>query len=267
MNDTLKEMNNLDFSFTETYFHISPNKPLSPIMQISAEDFLDHEKVQDILSAYGEITEATDNILPASFIGMTFCNLCIAQLIFAAQSQQWLDLSLSNLTFYIESSEANHYLGYTINDIQWTHIPENNQEVFLLQYWTSFIEQQIRPAIESISHTASVRPVLIWNQLGGQLSRMKEIFFAENIPQEVTSRFNLAYLMMTELLSPEIFHLKRNPFKHAPRYVENPYNPEEKWMLRSSCCKWDHRKNGEKCYVCPCLTQTQRNDMKKTYTE
>lgn len=103
---------------------------------------------------------------------------------------------------------------------------------------------------------------MIWQQFGALLANVKD-YVHEHIPvPAMVDSFDLGYRTISEQVPAEAFGLRRNPFVHTPRYVDNPYEPGGQMMMKSSCCMYDKRENGVKCYSCPMLTPDERERMR-----
>jgi hypothetical protein len=76
---------------------------------------------------------------------MSFFNLCITNLIFAAQYNRYLDLSLHKLTYQLEYHNDHAHLGSKINELRLTDVPldEHERYSFLEQAFGSFFKDEI----------------------------------------------------------------------------------------------------------------------------
>jgi len=71
----------IDFSWIRGFFRISPEGAEEPMLELPGTDLLDGSKLLPALEAAGRIVRATGLELPASFAGLTLCNLCAVSLI------------------------------------------------------------------------------------------------------------------------------------------------------------------------------------------
>lgn len=255
------EQHGMDFSLVEMYFHISPEGMEEAVFQLPAAEFRNKEAMQIALAAGGQMVQATGNELAASFIGTSLCNACSVMLLMAAQYNRLLDLSMNNLTLQVELHDDHAHLGYKIESLRWQDLPQEEPawSGFLLARMTDYITNEVVPAVEAIAEHAGVKNAMIWSQYAYQLAFVRD-FVQENEPrQEVLARFLRGYELVTEGIPAEAFNRKRNPFlMTSPRFVDNPWEPEKPIMLRSSCCMYNCRVGGEKCYNCPKMTHDER---------
>ncbi|WP_028610750.1 hypothetical protein [Paenibacillus harenae] len=255
----------IDFTIIDTFFHISPKGVAAPVFEMAAPDFLHTEQAYAALVKGGEMVQATDTRLAASFVGMSFFNLCVTKLIIAAQYNRLLELPLNKLTFQLELHGDHAHLGYKINELRWTNLPVNGQarNQLLLQDLTAYFQAELNSAIESVADSAGVKSAMIWNQFGGQIHLIRDYFQLYEKRQSVLDQFDLDFNLLMEL-SPDVFNRKKNPFIHKPRYIDNPWSPPDgQTILRSSCCMYDCRVDGQKCYNCPGMLPEEREERRK----
>lgn len=251
-----------DFSVVKMYFHVSPEGAQQPIYELPASRLLEDEPLNELLSFTGRQVHAASLALPASFVGTSLCKLALIQLLFAAQYNRLIDLSLDNLVYQVEPHDDHAHLGYKIVQVRSAVIPSGEREAFLKSHWERFFAQSITPAIEKMADASGLKPDAIWQQFGGQLTYVKEFLAANEAYRPLVEQFAADGRQLAEL-APDLFRRRRNPFQHKPRYVENPLNPQEHWLMQSSCCMYDQREHGVKCYTCPRMTPAEREARKQ----
>ncbi|CAM3884245.1 (2Fe-2S)-binding protein [Cohnella lubricantis] len=254
-----------DFSLAKYYFHISPEGVDHLIAEMPAAELLGGSRLKDMIQSMGEMVQAFDMTLPASFFGTSLCHLCLVKLQFLAQYNVILDLSLERLTFQVdyEESHGHPHLGFRINEVATREIPSENGDAAVREDWEAYARDVVTPAVEAVAQTAGMKPEMIWPQFGGLAAMMQDFVQQSKASAETNERFEHHLQLLTESISPEAFHQKRSPFKCKVRYVENFYEPGEKWVMRSACCLYDRREGGEKCYICPRRTDQEREEMKE----
>mgnify|MGYP002398736794 CR=1 FL=1 len=254
-----------DFTIVKMYYHISPEGADHPIYEIPATGFFDPAILQEALLRSGETVQAISNALPASFIGTTLCKVSIVQLLFVSMYNQLMDMYPDNLNYQVEMHDDHAHIGYRIKEVRSVPVPiePEARKAFLLQHWEEYFTNFITPAIEVIAAAGDLKPDAIWQQFSGHL-KITQDFLADymNMPP-LTEQFLADGKLLAEFLDPALFNRRRNPYYLVnPRYVENPLKPEEKWLMHSSCCMYDRRENGTKCYTCPRMTHDEREARK-----
>ncbi|WP_173275099.1 (2Fe-2S)-binding protein [Paenibacillus sp. NEAU-GSW1] len=251
-----------DFTIVKMYYHVSPEGADHPIYEVAADELFNSAMLQEALRMGGATVQATSLALPASFVGTSLCKLTLIQLLFASQVDRLIDLSPDNLIFQVELHDDHAHLGYKIKELRSVPLPADGEEhrrAFLLNHWREYFSSFITPAVEALAEAAELKPDAIWQQFGGQLTYLKDFLTSYLGEGAILDKFIRDSGQLIELLEPELFRRRRNPYQHLnPRYVENPLNPDEKWLMQSSCCLYDRRENGSKCYTCPRLTAEER---------
>ncbi|UVI30794.1 hypothetical protein [Paenibacillus spongiae] len=251
----------MDLSLLESFCSMSASGAANPAYSIPAADLLLPERMEQTLIRSNELLKATSPELPASFMGLSIYNLGAAVQLVLAQHNRLLDLSLSNLTFQIVPY-GNYALAHShIHEIRWTDVPDLNEqrEAFLKRELTALYKTVIGPLIRTAAQCAGVMPSLMWNQFGSRTLSMREYLLQRDTRPIVRERFDHDYKVLTELDGPDVFERRRNPYVHRPRYAASPYEPGKEVLIRSSCCMYYCRVDGEYCYTCPKLTAEQRN--------
>ncbi|WP_138495123.1 (2Fe-2S)-binding protein [Paenibacillus pinistramenti] len=246
-----------DFTFAKMYYHVSPEGAGQPLYEQPAVRMFEDQPLREMLSSYGQQVQALSLELPASFVGTSLCRLTLIQLLFAAQYDRLIDLQPDNLVYQVEKPGDYAYFGYKIKEVRSDEIPAGERSSYLARHWERYFGMFITPAIEKIAGAAGLKPDAIWQQFGGQLNFVIDFLAANEPRQEVVERFMQDSRQLKEM-APELFRRRRNPYHHPPRYVESPLNPGEKWLIQSSCCMYDRRAGGSRCYTCPQLTPAER---------
>jgi ferric iron reductase protein FhuF len=254
----------MDFSMAEAYFHISPKGFARPVFSVCASELLQPETLNEALRQSADLLRALNHLLPASFLGLSFFNLCATLQLFLSRYNRLLDLSLGNLVFQLDTHDNHVRGGFRIVETRWLELPEEREQrkAALVVRLAAFYQTTINPVVDAIAARAGVKPDLIWNQFGARMAYVRD-FVCEHEPLEaVRYRFEEDYALLAHDLAPDVFNRRRNPFAHTPRYLDSPYESGKKIIMRSSCCMYDCRIGGEKCYNCPRLTEREREEMR-----
>lgn len=255
----------LDFSLIKTYYHISPEGAEQPLFELPAAMLAKPEHAIRALEETGKLWRAIGMELPVSFTGITFFNLGLMNLWFGAQSNQFLRLPLSSLTFQLEWHNDHAHCGYKIHELDCIPIPVESEarRAALIEAWTEYIQETAIPAINAIAQAGAVRPDLIWNQFGAGIHSIRATIRKELSNPVLSDRIDADFEVI-ESLPAEVFKRKRNPYVHKPRYIDNPWSPPDgQYIIRSSCCMYDKRENGSKCYNCPRMLPQDRETLKQ----
>lgn len=87
------------------------------MLLVPSTDLLEAETIRGLLEVGRVQYKATSMELPASFLGLSLFSLCGALHYVAATYNQWLDLTLDNLNFFLESHHDHVHAGYQVKDV------------------------------------------------------------------------------------------------------------------------------------------------------
>ncbi len=238
---------NIDFSFITSHCLISPHDVEPLVLELQAEHLTNECMVASLLDQLKELYEADDYLLPASVVGMSLFNLIAAQTIVQSKYNQQMDMNLRNVRLQVKMFGNFPVLYVKINDCTLQPVsPINN------------VVQQLEKPISIIAKTAGVKPSLIYNQFGGRVAQITEAFLQHEKNENVKATY---YSLLNQLKNDDDY--EKNPFQYEPKFLDSPYNPGQKMMMRSSCCMFYRKKDSKKCYNCPTLSQQARMKMKE----
>ncbi|AZN41871.1 IucA/IucC family C-terminal-domain containing protein [Paenibacillus albus] len=253
----------IDFKALEAfYIQLSPEGSESPSFIMPAADFLDPNATREALLFSGHIYKSIGFELAASLIGTTLFRLCAGTMVIMARNGVVPDLSLDNLELQIDDLGQFAGFGFRIREVITTALPDDpeSRESSVREALKQLFEHTIRPAVQGIAAAAGVKPGIIWNQAGSLMISFSNSLASKESDPEALARFKVYQSVLTEQLSGELFGSRRNPFAHNPRYIDSPYQAGGRLIVRSGCCMFYCRENGEKCYNCPKLTDEQREE-------
>ena len=240
-------MTNIDFSFIASHCLLSPNEVEGIVLEEQAEHLTCENKVAYLLHNLKELYEADDYLLPASAIGMSLFNLIAAQMIIQSTYNQQLDMNLGNIDLQVKL--FGHFPVLYVKIKNCTLQPSSPIKNLV---------HDLDEPISIIAKAAGVKPSLIYNQFGGRAAQIAQAFLQHEKNENVQATFNS---LLNQLKNDDYY--EKNPFHYEPKFIDNPYNPGTKMMIRSSCCMFYRKKGGKKCYNCPTLSQQARNKMKE----
>ncbi|QJC53630.1 (2Fe-2S)-binding protein [Paenibacillus albicereus] len=259
-----QEAASFDFGIIKMFYHISPEGADEPLFEMDADRFFDAETLGKALDLGGSTVQATSRALPASFVGTTLGKLLLTQVYLYGMYGSVIDLSPERLTFQIEAHDDHAHLGFRIKELLAETVPTEGAARQLAEAWTAHVRAFLRPAVEAAAEAAAMKPAAIWQQYGAMAEYMKEYAATLALPEPVQERLSFAFRVLAEDIPAEAFGTRRNPYQHNPRYCDNPYpTGGDKLMMQSSCCLYDQREGGVKCYTCPMLTPEQRAERRE----
>lgn len=250
-----------DISLAKKFFHITPDGAEQPIYELPARDLLQPETMTDLLQRGRSMLNGYGLDIAVSFLGLAFFGIPAAVHTFMFQYNSILDLSLDNVTAQLEAHDDHPHLILKINEVRWRELPATGKEEAIIGELTALFRHTVNPIVETAAACAGFKPDIIWNQFGSRMISVSD-FVAKHLPTELAKQQYRQHMEILTRLTPDVFNRRKNPYVHNARYIESAYNPEEKVIIRSSCCMWYRRENGVKCYTCPLLNDAQREETK-----
>jgi ferric iron reductase protein FhuF len=226
-----------------------------------ARQLLQPETMAELLELGRKSLKGLGLDIAVSFFGLAFFGVPAAVHTFMFQYNHILDLSLDNLTIQLEDHGDHAHLNLIINEVRWRELPAVNKEEAIVAEISELFRHTVTPMIEAAASCAGLKPDLVWNQFGSRMISVSD-FVLNQLPTEPMKMGYRQHLNVLANLSPELFNRRKNPYVHTPRPIESAYKPGEQVLIRSSCCMWYRRENGVKCYTCPNLNETQREQLK-----
>ncbi|MDR6552573.1 (2Fe-2S)-binding protein [Paenibacillus qinlingensis] len=252
---------NVDFTLVEQYFHISPKGMEEPLLHIPARQLLDGPTMLGVLEKGQALLRGKGLDISASYLGLSLFNLVATSQLFLSQYNQWLVFDLDNIAFEVENHGDHAHIGYKIINLQWKEAPTEDRDLFIELEMRRVFAELISPVIAVIAEQAKVNQAMIWNQFAARMTFVRD-YVLENDPRpNVREQFSADYEVVTKQLTPDVFGRKVNPFVHEPKYIDSPYQEGKKVIMRSSCCMYYRREEGQKCFNCPILKESEREAM------
>ena len=236
----------IDFSFISAHCLFSPDDVEPIVLEAPVSDLPDESKIVSLLAQMKELYEADDFLLPASTIGMSLFNLIAAQLIVQAKYGQEMNMNLNNIYLQVKLFGTFPVIYIKIDDCA----------LQTAQPITELARRLDQP-IKMIAKAASVKPSLIYNQFGARMAQITESFRQYEKDKTVQATYNS---LLNQLKNDEFF--EKNPFQYESKYIDSPYEPGKRMMIRSACCMFYRKKDGKKCFNCPTLSEQMRNEMR-----
>lgn len=251
----------MDLSLFERFFHISENGSASPVYSQPVGRLIsDEAAMRDFLTRGGALVQAIGMQLPVSYAGLAAYGLVALKQLAMSQYDRVLDLSPGNLVVQLESHGDHAHIGFKIGELRWTELPKDpcERNAAVRAEWHRYLRDEFNPFVEAAAAAGGLKPDLIWNQFGARAGFLID-YMREKMPAgPALARIEDDFALLAGLPAEAFNRKRKNPFDHVPVYVDSPYQPGGKIMIRSACCMYDRRENGFKCYNCPLLKESER---------
>lgn len=252
----------MDFRLAEEHFHISDKGSDNPIFSVPAAELLERDTMREFLRLIKEAVRGIGFELALSDAGLSFFGLAATKQYAMSLYDRVVDLSLSNLTIQLESHGDHTHVVFKVGEWRWTDLPAAGRETAVAAEWNDYFAGTMNPLIEAAASAVDLKPDLIWNQYGTRILYMMQFLQGLLPAGPVVRRFEADFALLRELPASTFNRRRKNPYDHTPKWIENPLNTEEKWMIRSACCMYYRKEDSRKCYTCPILKEEAREARK-----
>ena len=230
--------------FIQQYCQITETSASHVRAEWAAMEIMEQETLSSIMGQLKQEYRATGMELPASLLGTILLGPLIAMIIESSEEEHAADLSLANLSIQLALyNGSNPYLLLKRNGKKQIGSSE------FTDLLPEFIQNNLNEPIEKISEAACVKPTLIWNQFGARLASTMEAYKKAGTAEHIQNAEKYTELIMS--YPGKLFGIRKNPFIHEPAYIDSPYEPGTPMMVRSACCMFYKKENGQKCANCP----------------
>jgi ferric iron reductase protein FhuF len=252
----------LNWELYDRYFQVSPDFSPAAAFAVPVPELMRPETMDEALERSRATLRGWDLRVAASFLGLAVFGLTATATALLSHHNLAADFAPERLTFRLEPQGEHLRAAFRIPEPSLRPVPAAEREAFVVRYLADLHRTTITPLVEQIARRAGVRPGLIWNQYGSRQIWVRE-FLSGNSPDDDSRRRVMADCEALERrLAPETFRLRKNPYAHTPRYIEDLYTEGKRTVLRSACCQWYRREGGVKCYTCPLLKPEEREAMR-----
>ncbi|GAA3403572.1 (2Fe-2S)-binding protein [Paenibacillus hodogayensis] len=252
----------LDISLADKFFHITPHGSEHPVLSMPAVSLLEPETMRSLLVAGRDMLKGLGLDISLSFFGLGVFGLPAVVHTYMWQYDQVLDLSIENITVQVETHNDHAHLVLCIDEVRWKPLPAEGRREAIAAELEQLFRHTVTPLIEAAAACAGLKPDLVWNQFGARMISVSD-YVLQHAPNEaLKDKYRADLELLRTGLPAEVFHRRKNPYEHKPRFVESPTDAGKQLLIRSSCCMWYRREQGVKCYTCPILNDAQREEMK-----
>lgn len=253
----------IDLSLLQRFFSLSQEGAEYPFFEVPAMDLLQPEHMEEALKVCKHYLKAYQLDLPASFLGLSYFYIGAAVQTCLSLYNQVIDYSLPN--FILQLKDQGNYIQviFKMKNISTVSLHPSNRKEQVKRSLSEVYQNNILPLVQVTASQAEIKPDLIWAQYGARMTYVHDILLKQELRKEIKLRITDDQELLMAL-PPEVFNRKRNPFMYRPRYADNPWQPGEPMLIRSSCCLYYNREGGDFCYNCPKLSRKERERRKET---
>lgn len=257
-------MNTIDYNLLERKFSFFLASRPNGLFSMNAAELLKEENMDQLLHIYMPTIKAAAPDVAGTYFCSWFRSVCLVHQYAVSVCDAAMDLSLSNLDIQLYSRDGRCVFACVYRHPRQNMAPAGLRESWREEAFASFYGDQVRPLFESVSRSSGVNIGQLWGQLPSGFPSAIELFLQEaNGDDGLRLRIEDDYRYLTGQLDGEgVCGRKRNPFDVKLRLVDNPYDPEKPYYMKTSCCLFHHTEGGYYCYTCPRLTAEEREERK-----
>ncbi|AWB46315.1 hypothetical protein DCC85_20530 [Paenibacillus sp. CAA11] len=253
---------NIDYDWLRQNYNVMLQAPDRSKYNVKATALIEPETARDFLEAYRQHIQGKDHQVAATYFAAYWRGVCAAMQIMVATTSEMLDFSLGNFTLHLAEANGYNQLMFVLEDAAGHPWPPGTHETVRELMFTRFYGETLRPMFEVIAAEAGVTLGQLWYQmpLGIEYYLKHGADMLED--ESARSRIEEGYRYTVEGLAPSVFGLKQNPFAFKRVYIDDPYHPGEKTVMKPTCCLAYRTDAGYGyCQSCPKLTKEQRAKM------
>ncbi|WP_067930262.1 (2Fe-2S)-binding protein [Alicyclobacillus kakegawensis] len=244
--------------------HLDVQGRQDAMLSMPARELLSPEGAERLLTEYAACIRARTLQPAAAYFSGWLADVALAQQFLLSIGNRSLDLSLDNLQ--IELYQAEGYYAFSFRLHRWAEsaLPEDaaSRMKELRRVLGQVYAGTMRPLLESLAATSSLRVGQLWGQLPSRFYMFREVLFAKAKDQDTQRRVQ-EDLDALRALPSAVFGRNKNPFSVRIRLIEDGTDATRCIPIRTSCCLYYQTEGGQYCYTCPRLRPEQRQALRE----
>lgn len=256
-------MDTVYFEQLEEKYFLTLHEPNDTVLTMPASDLILAENMIRLIDTYGPLIKAAERSTTAAFFCSWYAGVCGAmQSMLFDGDGVILDLSLRNISVQLYAGAQYPLFSFKINEVRYIKNPNMDRDAWCKEVLYSFYKDHVKPLIEILSQLAQISVISLWGQIINTLYDQMENELVGALDEENKNRILDHYKILTHGVDASAFGLRKNPFDVKLRFIEDPDKPDQKMLVKTSCCL-AYRLDTEfgYCYTCPRLKDKDRAAM------
>ena len=198
-------------------------------------------KRQLLLRTYAPMLGTEDMRAAAAFFCSWYAGVCGAMhSMLAAAREKAAALQNTNMSVQLSRMDGMPLFSFRIHE-GWSEAipaaisaeaPAGNAQAAL----AIFYRDEVRPIIAALSHASQTPAALLWKQIYNELYGYMEDEAREATSEESRAAVRERFRRWAWDMEPEVFGLRRNPFRITPKFMEHPTVPGQLMVVKATCC-------------------------------
>lgn len=258
-------MSQIDFNQLEKNFRISLDSQEGAILSLSVADLTVEGGALQLIETYGRIIKAPDTATPAAAFCGWFAFL-VAGFQYALSTWDAVpDMAPGNVTVQLHPVGDCDWFSFQIHpSTKAAPGGAGERAAWQQQVLREFYADTVRPFFACLAKVAKINVNQLWGQLTPKLLWSMDAFY-QDVDEATKQRAADDYQYLKDELRPDVFGMKRNPFRVKTRKIESLVDPDQQVCLNTACCLLYRTADGDYCYACPRLKEEEREIRRKNY--
>ncbi|WP_127579285.1 (2Fe-2S)-binding protein [Paenibacillus koleovorans] len=263
----------IDYEWLEQKFGFRTTPMEESIFTIRADELSRRERMQEFLTTYGDLLKATDISAPAAYLAAYFSMVAITLQGSISLWNRGLELPLDAITIQLCTAGAYYKLVIVVQSPKETIGPEeeNARHNWCKDTLRTYYRDTAYPLLATISEVSGYDLGQLWGQFPTRfnyyISALQQELqqSGEREPEQASyyqaqlDRLNQDYSIVKQL-SADVFGRVKNPLDVKVRWLEDPKDCTKQIRMKNACCLYYKTGEGQYCYTCPRLKETDREE-------
>ncbi|WP_338554303.1 (2Fe-2S)-binding protein [Paenibacillus sp. KS-LC4] len=213
----------------------------NPLLSFTLVELSEPQNAGLLLRAYAPMLGTEDMRVAAAFFCTWYAGVCGAMhSMLAAADRRAFALRMSNMSVQLSRMDNMPLFSFYIHE-GWSENPiaeipdeglaENAQAALSI-----FYRDEVSPIIAALSQASANQAALLWKQIYNELYGYMEEEAMEATSEESRAAVHDRFRRWTSDMEPEVFGLRRNPFRMTPQFMEHPTAPGQLMFVKATCC-------------------------------
>jgi len=237
----------------------------SPIAAFKLIDLFEETRMKQLLDVYTPLIKGLEPTVGGMYLTSSFISFGAALHYMVAVRSEAIDFSAERFTaevVHINGNYSYYTVRFRVDELVPIAINPQRRERQRDELFAGLYGRTIRPLIEKLSEVSGTPRMQMWGAFP-RITYAYEHLIA--IEQDAQRKRQLQddFRYTTEEMPPDAFGTKRNPYNHTYRLLDNPYNPDQPYRMKPTCCMYYRTEGGHYCYTCPRLKPKDREERKQ----
>ncbi|KQO18385.1 (2Fe-2S)-binding protein [Paenibacillus sp. Leaf72] len=227
-------------SLSEKFF-VTSVAAENTILSFTLVELSEKQNAELLLRTYAPMIGTEDMRVAAAFFCSWYAGVCGAMhSMLGTADRRASALRMTNMSVQLSRIDGMPLFSFHIHEGWRETIPaeipaeapaENAQAALPI-----FYRDEVRPIIAALSQASQTPAALLWKQIYNALYDYMEDEAMEAAGEESQAAVRERFRRWAWDMEPEIFGLRRNPFRMTPKFMAHPTEPDQMMFVKATCC-------------------------------